>query len=825
MKGMWDYMTLDECITYAIEGNAILFLGSGFNVDAINYNDRRFPLGDGLCEMLIKDGKIDVSEDQDADKKDLQYISERYLDYNSRTDLVNFLKREFSCKKISESQKIVATVDWKKIYTTNYDDTFEYASKMSEQYREAVSPKTSMQSSALKRGSIIHLNGDINSLDEKDLDDVFKLLRTSYQKRTIPDSDLAICLSNDIKNAQCMIFIGYSLDYDIELQQIFIESGINKDKCVFITYNPSNRQKRNMEHFGHVEEIGLQEFASMLSECKKTYVPEKYDYRLKCLHKIEDEEINPALFISDDTVSELFLYGKIDMRALVSVYSNKYAITRTLCNEIERNITNACQAVIIHSDMGNGKSVIVRQLEVDLSKKGKVYYLGEINSFFQEDIAEVLKCSGEKYIVIENYNRIIDSEFISIIENGVKSGIKFIFTVRTYLNDNLYSRFMYKTQIQEDKIGIYDINHLDGRECRDICKLLDKYSLWGTKSSQKAAQKLKYIKKSCKSEMKNIMIGVLNSPSMKEKVNKLLQTIFDSQDAKEIVLLSFICEVIACGLTLEDIVLLLNKQGRVGSIVKNQQIREFIDFENNKILLKSSIMAGYVLQNMSYNDDVERIIKKILRTLGNNTYIRRYEHMLRMLISYSNLRMLFNKEDKTFNQRILRIYEVGKTLEYHKETPFFWLQYAIARMEEKQYDTAKIYLDNAEDYRKKKGDEDSWQIDTIKGRFLLEDTIAEQKIDSAFVNFDEAFHCLHDNKTPDMNYPLRQVSLFEQYYKLFYNNFTFEEKNIFLQHCIDMEKVLKDYLDAPRRNTSKSIELRNTLKMLKRIRKDIIGIR
>lgn len=321
------------------------------------------------------------------------------------------------------------------------------------------------------------------------------------------------------------------------------------------------------------------------------------------------------------------------------------------------------------------------------------------------------------------------------------------------------------------------------------------------------------------------MIGVLNSPSMKEKVNKLLQTIFDSQDAKEIVLLSFICEVIACGLTLEDIVLLLNKQGRVGSIVKNQQIREFIDFENNKILLKSSIMAGYVLQNMSYNDDVERIIKKILRTLGNNTYIRRYEHMLRMLISYSNLRMLFNKEDKTFNQRILRIYEVGKTLEYHKENPFFWLQYAIARMEEKQYDTAKIYLDNAEDYRKKKGDEDSWQIDTIKGRFLLEDTIAEQKIDSAFVNFDEAFHCLHDNKTPDMNYPLRQVSLFEQYYKLFYNNFTFEEKNIFLQHCIDMEKVLKDYLDAPRRNISKSIELRNTLKMLKRIRKDIIGIR
>lgn len=817
-------MTLDECITYAIEGKAILFIGSGFNYDVINYNDRAFPLGDELCKRLIDDGKIDVSEDLDADKKDLQYISEKFLDNNSRTDLVNFLKKEFSCKTLSEAQKIVAKIDWKKIYTTNYDDTFEYASKMVEKYRESVSPKTSMQSSALKRGSIIHLNGDVNSLVEKDLDDVFKLLHTSYQKRTIPESDLAICLSNDIKNSQCMIVIGYSLDYDIELQQIFVESGINKEKCLFITYNPSNRQKRNMERFGLVESIGIQEFARRLNEYEESYTPEKYDYKLQCLKKIENEGINPFLSISDDAINNLFLYGKLDMRGLLSVCSKEYVIERTLCYEIVDNITNDCQAVIIHSDMGNGKSIIVRQLEVNLSKKGDVYYLREINSFLQEDIAEILKVGGKKYIVIENYNRIIDSEFIGIIENAVKSGIRFIFTIRTYLNDNLYSRFVYKTQLQEDKIVIYDINHLDKRECTDICKILTKYSLWGTKSSEKNAKKLRYIRKTCRGEMKNIMIGVLNSPIMKEKINKLLCTIFNSKDAKDIVLLSFICEVIACSLTLQDIVLLLNKQGRIGSIVKNEQLREFIDFDNNKILLKSSIMASYVLQNMNYNDEVEKIIKKILVSLGNNTYIRRYEHMIRMLISYSNLRMLFNKkEDKTYNQRILRIYEVGKTLEYHKENPFFWLQYAIARMEQKQYDTARIYLDNAEGYRKKNSDDDSWQIDTIKGRFLLEDTISGRKIDCAFVNFDLAFHCLHDNKTPDMNYPLRQVSLFEPYYKMFYEYFTQEERNIFLQHCIDMEKVFSDYLDSPRQNVNKNVELRKTLQKLVYIREDIVN--
>lgn len=92
----------------------------------------------------------------------------------------------------------------------------------------------------------------------------------------------------------------------VRLDTEYIENTILKMNCGE-DKNGKNEiyEYRDMEHFGHVEEIGLQEFASMLSECKKTYVPEKYDYRLKCLHKIEDEEINPALFISDDTVMKI----------------------------------------------------------------------------------------------------------------------------------------------------------------------------------------------------------------------------------------------------------------------------------------------------------------------------------------------------------------------------------------------------------------------------------------------------------------------------------------------------------------------------------------
>lgn len=130
--------------------------------------------------------------------------------------------------------------------------------------------------------------------------------------------------------------------------------------------------------------------------------------------------------------------------------------------------------------------------------------------------------------------------------------------------------------------------------------------------------------------------------------------------------------------------------------------------------------------------------------------------------------------------------------------PFFWLQYAIVRMELKEYKTAGIYLENAESYSHKKFDSDSWQIETHKARLLLEQTIYEKNKKDAFGNFEKAYYLLHDNKTPDLHYPLRQVSLFEKYYKAFYKNFTDAEKTQFLYYCIEMQNMIETYLNSPK---------------------------
>lgn len=812
-------MTLEESIIHAINGNAVLFLGAGFDAGAINYKDENFPLGKQLCERLIVDGNIDVSEDGESDKEDLQYISERYLEKNTKTDLINFLKTEFTCKQLSDAQKIIAGINWKRIYTTNYDDSMEYASKEVKIQRESIDSKKNYADVLRKRGSIIHINGYIGNVVEDDLNNTFKLLEESYQKRTLPDSDIALTLSNDIKNAQCFIFIGYSLDYDLELQQIFVEGGMTKSKSVFITYNASKRTKHKIDRFGTLFDIGIDEFVRILKERNEKYEPMVGDYKLKLLNELKSEDYQPSTFISDNYITELFLKGNIKMENLFSTCSDKYIVKRAVCDEIENDILGQRQAIIIHSMMGNGKTVLLKQIAVDLCSKGRVFFLDDINSYIQDDLDYLSEQKGYKFIFIDNYTRIIDSKYAHVLSNCKQSGMKFIFSVRSYMYDNSYQRFRDVFNLEGNKIDIYNVNILNPSEQNKMIGLLDAYSLWGKKATLSRNEKKRYISKKCHGEIKNIMLDLLNSQKAQKDIRDLLEELFKFQDIKEIILLSFICEIIDCNVTLEEIVLLLEKQARTASILQNAKINEFLDFDNNSLKLKSSVVAEYILHNMNYNEDVGLIINKIILVLNKNSHISRYEHMLRMIVSYSNIRMLFNRRERRYSERITKIYEVAKTLKYYKENPFFWLQYAIAKMEVHDYETAQIYLDNAESFRKKKYATDSWQIDTIKGRLLLEQTIFNNNIKDAYENFDMAYHYLHDNNTNDIQYPLRQVSLFEQYYKKFYKTFSNDEKNVFLMHCIDMHKLIEKSISSVEKVDTR--ELSKIDKMLTRIRQEM----
>lgn len=821
-------MTVEEAILYAQEGKAILFVGSGFSCGAKNMSGEDFPIGSKLCERLINDGKINVTGENEEDLRDLGYISELYLENNTKRDLLKFLNRQFKCKQFTDDQRVISQLPWKRIYTTNYDDVLERLSMDAGIERESVMPEKKSSEVLNFKNAIVHINGYINSVTENNLESTFKLLASSYRKRTIPESDWAISLQNDMINAKCFICIGYSLDYDLEIQQIFAVDEELRDKCIFVTLNPSKRMKNNMNKFGKIYEEGIGGFAESIRRISVNHSDVEQTYVLSCLKEVNTDSDDTPYIIADKDIMDLFFNGTIKMAALFSADYYKYVVNRESIEDIVNDITGECRAVILHSDIGNGKSILVRLIEATLFRqsKGRVYYLDKINSFLRDDLDHICMERGIKFVFIENYNRIIDSRDVRIFSMYNRDDIRFVFTVRSYLNDNLYGRFIEQFQIAENQISMYDINVMTETECKNMRALLNQYALWGVNSNLSSAQKLKYISKKCNGEMKNIMLDVLKSDYMKEKIRKVVEALFEDSDLKQITLLIFTCEVIALELTLSDITLLLGKQSHTTAFTRNDKVREFLDFKRNAVSLKSSLVAYHIMQEYNFNDDIEAILRKVLMVLDEHSNISKYENMLRMLISYSNLRLIFCKKDSNFNNKIIGIYELGKGLAYHKKNPFFWLQYAIARMEIKDYKTAEIYLQNAVAFSGEKYNKELWQIEIHRARLLLEQTIQENNQVQAYMNFEKAHNLLYNNETPDTHYPLRQVSLYKQYYRTFYDTFSNDEKRMFMWYCIEMQKKIQKYLmsfrNSERRDREKNGEIKRIDKMLEDIRCDIV---
>ena len=114
---------------------------------------------------------------------------------------------------------------------------------------------------------------------------------------------------------------------------------------------------------------------------------------------------------------------------------------------------------------------------------------------------------------------------------------------------------------------------------------------------------------------------------------------------------------------------------------------------------------------------------KMVNELTKHTYLSKNVSILKLVISFSNLRMIFNRKDKEINKMYIRFYENARKTQYYSENQFFWIQYALAVMEIHDYDAAEIYLENASSFSKERYSEESYQVESLRARLLLEKTM------------------------------------------------------------------------------------------------------
>src|SRR5271157_6237024 len=117
-------MEIEEAFRHAMDGDALLFLGAGFSLGAVNKANKDFPLANDLS--INKHLMTDLGEPDDAP---LQTSSEIYIKRKYEVGLLTFLNQHLGVKRIAPHHQSFARPNWRRIYTTNYDDVFERAAK------------------------------------------------------------------------------------------------------------------------------------------------------------------------------------------------------------------------------------------------------------------------------------------------------------------------------------------------------------------------------------------------------------------------------------------------------------------------------------------------------------------------------------------------------------------------------------------------------------------------------------------------------------------------------------------------------------------------
>lgn len=366
-------MNLDAAIKYALNGEAILFLGAGFSYGGTNRKGSKMKVGADLSYAICDDLKIPRSDN-------LTITSSRYLEDDEckkgLSAFIDFLRGELECVATSDEQDTIARLPWKRVYTTNYDNIVEVSSKKQGIERSSITITNQRYSQGRNlEQAIIHINGYIQKLNDKTFFEEFKITDDNYNRDGLLQSSWEQLFVADLTREKAIVFIGYSLQYDQELVKCIANLNI-KDKCVFIDIpDISGDNEFKIKRYGELYKIGVSGFAKEIDSVSKTYRPNKKPIELSGFEKKEMISYYCENQFSSVDVVNLLVKGE-----LKTEYINQtgYCMPREKRCEEMVNVLEKKKVVILQSKLGNGKSIFLECLSSHLLEKYNVYLVKNI---------------------------------------------------------------------------------------------------------------------------------------------------------------------------------------------------------------------------------------------------------------------------------------------------------------------------------------------------------------------------------------------------------------------------------------------------------------
>lgn len=723
-------MKFEEAAKRVHLGRSILFTGAGFSHGATSISGKALMDANGLAVELS--GRLEESS------LPLDLATDQFLEKFGPKDLVQGLQALFTVKDYKDHHRHLSRMPWRRIYTTNYDNLFEECRRADK--ATPVSLTLSDEPAAsLEVGAIVHLNGFAERLSPSYWDPDIVLTTTDYLTDKVRGSPWADVLRSDLSMSDSIIFLGYSL-YDIDIGRILFENPDLIKKTFFVVGKRADRPTvLKTGRLGTTLAKDVGDVSDLFPEPGSSEAPVAAPFPVT----LSRADFTPAIAAprADDVISFL-TKGDLDEGFLTQSVldaKSKYYIPRSEIGRIIDEIENGHRIVLIHSDLGNGKSLACLEACVLLSVAGyQVFIFGGSTDGFQNDFdyLQSLGAEARSRVAILIEDALSFADIVKVLMTNFPE-LTIIGTARSAA---LTTRLETVDEVFGGDHISFELNDLSDEEAKELDHLLLSHGLWADKQGWRDDRRMRFIMDDCKAHLSTVLLSVCKSSLVIGRLADLLAQISNYKDPAfdsliAVLLMAYAGQPTTIARICDIVEADLFKTGRAQN---NEILNEFVHFEKNKVAVRSPIFAQAVLSELiPDNILVEKIPQTIYRLeqlAGHDDF---YKPAIRKLMRFGGIERILGRQDK--EQKLVTFYENLRATGVVSQNPQFWLQYAIARMSFKDYEGADRNFDAAFGLVRGRS-YDPYQIENQFARFLLESRTETQ----LWTDYFEAFEKAHE---------------------------------------------------------------------------------
>jgi hypothetical protein len=690
--------------------STLLFLGSGFPTSAINIANTSPPLGAGLAKEFERQLGVTRGE------LDLKILADE-MKFQKGNGLYQTLYNLFTIARLAPEQTEILSRRWLRIFTTNYDDAIELA-----YHKNGIRcPSFDHDDPIPKRilpGSIIHIHGSIRKTSEDNVLDQIVLNENSYIRQHFERSPWYGELDRALDHCSACFFVGYSLS-DHHITALLMQKPARKNKTFFITRTmPDAIPRRQLEQFGEIHAIGSTGFAEL---CRTLPAPPPITdlNALRGIRYLDPFRDKRAVLPPTPTeILRLVTYGDFNpQRCLTNLPAANYVVPREAIAIKAVDEIKSAKTVILHSFLGNGKTIFIPIFAYHLSTLG---YKSFVCTSGGLEITREIRAlqDQEKFVIIfDSYDLAIST--ISSFEEQLPQA-KYVVTVRTGVQEVRLHEIQDKLPGPVKRISLNGI----GRDEKVVFKeLLDAAGVLRSNLSHQIDEGRDY---------REIVTTIYNHEGIRARLATEIAPILADERTMPVLvaalLLSWIGQkfdpALLRAITERDPYVELRRHEAVTA--------EIFKLDDSDLEVRSSLFAEYVLRDHCSSKHLLEVIERLITIAVQRKRERGFQGILSKLMRIGTLKIIISGTSGL--EKIAKLFQrLQRDIDINAE-PLFWLQYAILENEMQNFDEAERFLETAYKRAEKAINFQTFQIDTYALRLLLR--IEERSNERAVTRFD-----------------------------------------------------------------------------------------